>query len=224
MTRTTNARLAGCTFLFYIAVGITSMIVAGGAASGVGPAAKLASIAQHVPQMRIGILLNLLTTFSAIVLGVALYGITREEDQDLAALGLACRVGEGLLGASGIPQTLSRLWLATAGADMDAAARNAIGTYLLMPDDGTLGAIFFSVGSAVFCYLLLRGRIVPVPLAWFGLVASVLLVVTLPLQLVGLVKGPFTSFLVMWMPMLVFELAVAFWLLVKGAAAPTRRT
>ena len=107
---------------------------------------------------------------------------------------------------------------------MDAAARDAIGTYLLMPADGTLGATFFSVGSAVFCYLLLRGRIVPVPLAWFGLVASVLLVVTLPLQLVGLVKGPFTSFLVMWMPMLVFELAVAFWLLVKGAAAPARRT
>ena len=40
--------------------------------------------------------------------------------------------------------------------------------------------------------------------------------------LVGLLEGPFTSFLVMWMPMLVFELAVAFWLLIKGAAAPAR--
>ena len=38
MTRTTNARLAGFTFLFYIAAGITSIIVAGGTASGMGTA------------------------------------------------------------------------------------------------------------------------------------------------------------------------------------------
>ena len=46
-------------------------------------------------------------------------------------------------------------------------------------------------------------------------------VVILPLQLVGLARAPITTF--MWLPMLVFELGLAMWLLIKGAAPPARR-
>jgi len=42
MTRTTNARIAGFTFLFYIAVAFPSMILLGRATSGEGIAAKFA--------------------------------------------------------------------------------------------------------------------------------------------------------------------------------------
>jgi hypothetical protein len=62
---------------------------------------------------------------------------------------------------------------------------------------------------------------VPVPLAWLGVVASVLLVVGLPAQLVGFLTGSVGAF--MWLPMLVFEVTLALWLLIKGVAArPTR--
>ena len=47
MIRTTNARLAGFTFLFYIAAGVGGMILFGRAASADGIAAKLAGIAAH---------------------------------------------------------------------------------------------------------------------------------------------------------------------------------
>jgi hypothetical protein len=47
MTRTTNARIAGFTFLAYIAAGITSMILFRRAAGGEGVAAKLAGNAAH---------------------------------------------------------------------------------------------------------------------------------------------------------------------------------
>jgi hypothetical protein len=46
MTRTTNARIAGFAFLFYIAVGITQ-IVLGSAIRASGTAARLALMAQH---------------------------------------------------------------------------------------------------------------------------------------------------------------------------------
>ena len=223
MTRTTNARLAGFTYLFYIAVGITGMVVSSGSTSGVGTAAKLASIAQHVPQLRAAVLLNLLAGFSALVLGAALYGITRDEDHELAILALACRIGEGVNGVFSIQTTLGLLWLATAGdraGAPDVATKNALLASLLMPEP-PIGAIFFAAGSTIFCYLLLRGRMIPAPLAWLGLLASVLLVVALPLQAVGILTGIFTSFMVMWMPMLVFEIAAALWLIVKGVAAPT---
>lgn len=102
MTRTTNARVAGFTFLFYIAVGVASMMIFARAAGGEGVAAKLASIAQHASAVR----------------------------------------------------------------------------------------------------------------------GTVLLVVGLPLDLAGFLSGPVTS--AMWIPMALFEVVLAGWLLVKGAAPPAR--
>lgn len=87
-----------------------------------------------------------------------------------------------MLGAASLPEMERLLWLATTGAGAgvpDVATASALGAFLLMP--GTpIGATFFAVGSTIFSYLLLRGRLVPVPLAWLGVLASVLLVVGLP--------------------------------------------
>ena len=225
MTRRTNARVAGFTFLFYIAVAMTGMVLASRAASGEGTAAKLASIAQHATSVRVAVVLELLGSFSALVLGVTLYAITRDQDSDLAMLAMTCRVAEGVIAAVSLPRMVGKLWLATAaGADApDPAAANALGAVLFkLPSwSTTLSATFFAVGSTVFAYLLLRGRIVPVALAWLGVVASILVMVCLPLQLVGILHSPITD--LMWLPMLAFEVTLALWLIIKGAAMPPRR-
>lgn len=164
MTHATNARLAGFTFLFYFVAGIASMM------------------------LRARDVLTLFTSMSALVLGVTLYALTREQDADLALLALTCRVVEAI------------------------------------PTPGQRGAIFFAVGSTIFSWLLLRGRMIPAALGWLGVIASALLAVILPLQSAGLLGGRMSwsasvTWLV-WMPAAVFELALAAWLLVKGAAAP----
>ena len=223
MTRTTNARIAGFTFLFYIAVALTGMVLSNRAAGAGGTAAKLASIAGHASDVRAAVLLELLGCFSALVLAVTLYSITRDQDPDLAMLVLVFRAGEGVIGAVSLPRTLERLWLATAtGADApDHASASALGAILLkLPSwSSTLCASFFAVGSTIFAYLLLRGRIVPSALAWVGVIASILIVVGLPLQLVGILRGPITQ--LMWLPMLAFEVPLGLWLLIKGVR-PTR--
>jgi hypothetical protein len=158
------ARLAGFTFIFYIVAGITSMALPN--------------------QSQVADLLSLLLNFSAIVLGVTLYMLTREQGPGLALLALTCRALEAVHEES---------------------------------------AIFFSVGSLFFCWLLLRGRLIPNPLAWLGVVASALLVVILPLQLAGMLANMNWSDSVtwiVWLPMLVFELVFAFWLMFKGVANP----
>ncbi len=169
MTRTTNARIAGFTLLFYFAAGIASLMLAGRA---------------HATDV-----LSVLTSFAALVLGVTLYAITREQDPDLAMPGLVCRVIEGI--------------------------------------PGTPGTIFFAVGSTLFSWLLLRGRMIPVALAQLGVVASVFLVVILLLQRAGLFGGAvnWSSSVtwLLWLPMLVFELTLAAWLILKGVAAPAQR-
>jgi hypothetical protein len=222
MTRSTNARVAGFAFLFYIAVGIASMVLLGRGTSGEGIAAKLAGMAPHAWDVRISVLLDLLGCFSALVLAVTLYAITRDQDHDLALLAMTCRIGEGLLSAAGIPKELGLLWLATAtGAEApDPAPATVLAAYLSR-SSVALTATFFAVGSALFAYLLLRGRMIPIVLAWIGIVASVLLVVALPLELVGFVGGPLTS--LVWLPMLAFEVPLAVWLLIKGVALPKER-
>lgn len=157
-----TARVAGFAFLFYIAVGITSMAVGS--------------------EAQTGALLDLLMSFSALTLGVTLYALTREQGPVSALFAMACRVAEAVqYGES---------------------------------------AIYFSVSSLVFAWLLLRGRLIPIKLAQLGMVASALLVVILPLQLAGLFGGSmaWTSSVtwLVWLPMLVFEVTLAFWLMIKG--------
>ena len=168
MTLRTNARVAGFTYWIYFVAGIAGLLLARSA-----PATAV---------------LSLVTSFSALVLGVTLYAITREQDRDLAMLGLTCRVIEAVPGH---------------------------------------GEIYFAVGSAVFCWLLLSGRMIPVALAWLGVIASVLLVALLPLQIAGFFGGPrnWSSPVTwaVWLPLLVFELAFAVWLITKGVAMPAQR-
>ena len=123
---------------------------------------------------------TLLQNFSALVLGVTLYAITREQGPALAMLALTCRVVEAVHSEA---------------------------------------AIFFAVGSTLFSWLLLRGRMIPVALAWLGVLASVLWVVVLPLQLAGVLPNSVTWFI--YLPMAAYEILLGLWLLIKGVAMPT---
>jgi hypothetical protein len=168
MTLRTNAKVAGITFVLYFVAGVSELMLSSRA-----PASSLLTMA---------------TSFCALVLGVTLYAITREEDPDLAMMALGCRVLEAVPGE---------------------------------------GAIYFAAGSLIFSWLLLRGRMIPVALAWLGVFGSGLLVVILPLQRAGLFGGSLswasriTWF--MWLPMLVFELTLAVWFIVRGVATPAQR-
>ena len=219
MTRMTNARIAGFTFLFYIAAGVPSMILFGRATAGDTIAAQFASLAQHVTEVRLDALLSLAMCFSALVLGVTLYAITRDQDRDLAILALTCRVGEGLVGIS-IPVALAVLWLATAtGPDApDPGTAHALAAFLFKLGGWKtlICATLFAVGSTLFSWLMLRGRMIPAPLAWLGVLASLLLVVGLPLRLVGLLDATVAGYI--WIPMAAFEIPLAIWLLIRGVA------
>jgi hypothetical protein len=225
MTLRTNARLAGWAFLLYIATGIASMVLFGQAAKGEGAAAQLASIAQHETALRLTVVLTLLEFVYAVVLAVTLYALTRDQDRDLAMLGLCCRASEGVIGAVAGVRTLGLLPVAAAAAAAgpDASAAQAFGALLLKSDAGStlVGSLCFALGSMAFAYLFLRARTIPLPLAWLGVGASILLLVGLPLQIAGLLHGTLTT--LMWIPMAAFEVPLGLWLIGKGFAMPPPR-
>jgi hypothetical protein len=232
MTRKTNARLAGFMFLFYIVTGIASLVLFNQAASGQGTAAKLANLAQHATTVRLSVLLTMCGFVSAVVIAVTIYALTRDEDRDLALLAMCFRVSEGVIAATAAIKALQLLAVAgaatkvaagsTALTGADTAAANAFGGLLLQQSgvDASIAALCFVMGSTIYSYLFLRARSIPAPLAWLGLLASVLLLIALPLELAGVIIVPF----LLWIPMLVFELTFALWLLIKGVALPVNRT
>jgi len=224
MTRKTNARLAGFMFLFYIVTGIAGLAVFGPATRGEDAAAKLASIVQHATLMRLGAVYSLIMMMNPFVLAVALYALTRDYDRDLALLALSCRLTEGVIAAVSAIAERALLSAATAAASAsgaEAAAAKALGSVLLNVQGLTtlISATAFAIGSTLFCWLFLRARTIPTWLAWLGVLASVLLVVCLPLEMAGFIKGGWLQ----WMPALVFEATFALWLLVKGVAAQPAR-
>jgi hypothetical protein len=226
MTPRTNARLAGFMFLFYIATGIAGMVLFAPATSGEGTVAKLASVAQHATLVRVSAVYSLFMMMNPFVLAVALYGLTRDYDRELALLALVCRITEGVIAAMSAVAERALLPVATAAVGAtgaDAAAATALGSMLLKAQGSTtlVAATAFAIGSTIYCYLFLRARTIPVSLAWLGVIASVLLVVGLPLQMAEFIKGTVT--LLMWIPMALFEVIFAVWLLIKGVA-PTQAT
>ncbi len=223
MTRRTNAGIAGFTFLLYIALAYPAMKMFARATNASTISGKLALIAEHASDVRMSAVLFLISSFCALVLAVTLYGITRDEDADIARLGMICRVAEGVAG-SGLVPSLGLMWLATAsGVDKpDPAAATTLANLLLKVGDWDLliASTFFAVGSTAFAYLFVRGRIIPAPLAWLGLLASAALAIGLPLQLAGIVTSNVIQ--VLFLPLALFEIPLGFWLLFKGAAVPQK--
>ena len=90
-----------------------------------------------------------------------------------------------------------------------------------IPGDENRSALFFAVGSTIFAWLFLRGRMIPIWLARGGVIASLLLVVLLFVQRAGVFAGTFSMTSpvswALWFPMLIFEVTLALWLIVKGA-------
>jgi hypothetical protein len=159
--------------------------------------------------MRLNIFLTLLTCVIALLLGIALYALTREHDHDLALLALLFRAGEGLVAANAAIKSSALLGFATHSAGL--AGAEAAGAALFQGSSTLIGATLFAIGSTIFCWLFLRARTIPISLAWLGFLASLMLVVGLPLQLGGI---PTTNYI--WIPMAFFEVIFGIWLIIKG--------
>jgi hypothetical protein len=161
-----NARIAGFTLLGYFAVGLGELAIP-----------RTAPFAAVLP---------MLTSFAALIMAVTLYALTRSQDEDIARLGMVCRIIEGV------------------------------------PRLG--GELHFALGNLLFAWLFLRGRLIPTPLASLGVAAAAVLILFIPVQLAGYFGGPGPQawrFPITWatrLPMLLFELTLAVWLIVRGVA------
>lgn len=217
MASVISARVAGLSFLVYIAAGIASLALTQAASAGDDVTAKLASMAANDGLLRYAALLDLLCAFCALTLGATLFALTSAHGSTVAMLAMVFRVVEGVLVASTLSDSMDVLWLAGEPDNRNCGAL-LLASYV-MRSEVALTSTFFAAGSLLFACLFVRGRLIPAPLAWLGVFASLVLLIALPLQLVGFLNGPMLS--AAWLPMLLFEAPLALWLIFRGVRSVT---
>lgn len=184
------------------------------------------NIAASAPLFRLGLASDLLTLACDIVLVAALYVVLKPINRNLALLAVFWRMVECSVVAVTLATDFAAL-LILSGADslraLDAEQLPALARLLISMDAGgnRVAALFFGLGSTLFCYLWLKSRYIPRALAALGIFAS-LVPMFIPLATIvlsSLADVPLRRART-GVPIVIFEVILGFWLLVKGIRAP----
>jgi hypothetical protein len=181
--------------------------------------ATMLKIADNPALLRANILLDMLTALGVIFLGVMLYLTLRKQSEPVVLTALACYVLEGALLAASRTEAFALVRLSQEYAVGQSAMVLTLGhvAYESMDFVGvTLHMLAFCLGAILFYSLLYRSGVVPRPLALWGLITVIPLLIGTVTQIVG-----YTLPFVLYLPYVPFELVIAIWILVKGMPTQT---
>ena len=214
------ARVAGFTFLFAIAIvvlanyGINFRLVVPGNAVDTSR-----NIMAHETLFRLNIACNLLYVMNVVVLLAALYVILKPVNRSLALVAAFCRLVYALMWGVTALNMLGALRLLGDAAYLPVFGAEQLQTLARLHisiDAYYVGLPFWGLASTVCSYLWFKSRYIPRALAAFGAISSAWCVIC---AFAFIVFPHFeTTVNAYWfdMPMLIFELALGFWLLFKG--------
>lgn len=186
----------------------------------------VSNIASHEQLFRLGIAADLLMFAGNIALVVALYVILKPVNRNLALLAVFWWLVECSIAAAAVGIDFAAVHSLTGFNSLPALNTEqlqGLARLLISLDAGgnRAAALFFGLGSTVFCYLWFKSRYIPRLLACLGILAS--LVPTLvPLSTIVLssLAGVPLRRARSGIPIAIFELIVGLWLLIKGINAP----
>ena len=211
-SRMTYSRLLGSLFLagflFYgIGFPIVDSIVAD---------ADVTTIPERETLLVFGALLMLLNTGVDIGKGVLFFPVLEGYGKRTALLYLSALIAQVVLMDVGVLLLLTLVPLGQLAVDAGGATPDWItGLGALLPDANTIayniGQAVLSFGGVFLCWLLLRTGLVPRWLAALGLAGYLLHLAGSVAELFGVGIG-----LILLIPGGIFELLLAFWLLIKG--------
>jgi hypothetical protein len=217
------ARLAGLLFLIAMATGLfaefyvrfpSTLVVSGDVAT------TTSNIKAHEQLYRIGIANNIITFAIDVALIWALYVLLRPVNRSLAMLAVLFRIVETTLACVAIVNSYVVMQFISDTNTSNAFDLNQVQALSLLhstyASTFVIVAIFLGLGSTVFNYLLFKSGYIPKVLAGWGVFASLLLLIS---QLVIIVYPSVEKFIIpaCYAPIAIDEIALGFWLLIKGA-------
>lgn len=212
-------RLLGAAYLFVLVASVFSGVLL---ASVVGPGPIqdiLANVAADLTLFRISILAELTTSTGIVALAVLLYIVLHRQNRIIATVAL------GLWLAEAITLAVSKIGsfaLIPLSQEFIAAGAPAGSHYLSLGDmlyfavDRTGNDIhmwFFGLGGMLWYGLFYASRLIPRPLALWGLISVVLAFAGIVLNWLGISVN-----YLLFAQVALFELCLGLWLLLKGAA------
>lgn len=220
----TAARVAGFMYLF---LGALAAFAEFHVRSGILVPADMSQTAHNLLTserlFRIGLAIDLVGGACNAILAVAFYTMLKPISLSLSLLAAFWRLGEAVilghmsLNGMTVLNVLSHPVLAAA---FSPGQLQAIASLYIdaQGDEFGIGLVFYSLGSTLFCYLLLKSRYIPKVLAWWGLLSSlVALLSTLAIIVVpnaaGIAPGCYA-------PVGIFEIVAGLWLLIVGISIP----
>ncbi len=220
---TCRSRLAGYAYLTYIVFTMSAAVLAGKTTTGANTSQMLASLRNTIRIAQVTVMLDLVQIVCGVILAVTLYRLSRTVDATLALLAMAFRFGEGLTGFIPLLSKLELMKLATTSdpACASNAGCLAIADEILSRPDNLFGQFCFVVGGFLFAYLLLVGRLIPRWMAWTGVITIGLQLLCVPLYVATVLPGKIVSWL--WIPILLYEVPLGVWLILRGTSTMDNR-
>ena len=217
----TAAKIAGVMYLLALVTATFSEFYARGQLTMSGDAG---SIATSERTFRLGVVGDLITTASVVVLLLALYVVLKSINRHLALLAAFWRLVECSIFAAIALNDFVALRLLDGGDGLSAFDPKQLHalTRLFVDVHGAgylMGLAFFSLGSTTFAYLWFKSRYIPRALAAWGIFASALVGIAALAIMVfpGLADMVTPAYFV---PIFIFEVTLGVWLVTKGIRAP----
>jgi hypothetical protein len=180
----------------------------------------LAQIAAHAGQVRVGVLLILVTAFSCAGIALSLYPALRRYAEGLAIASVAFRLVEGMCFVGVAMVQLTLISLAEGVTDPGAVAPALLAGHDWLGNVGATAS--FGLGALMYSVIFYRARLLPRWLAAWGLGAISIFLVAIVLVVLGAIEPSSPAQLGLAVPIAVQEMVLAWWLIAKGLN-PTAR-
>jgi hypothetical protein len=211
------ARFLGAAFLLVILTSLAGGALLAAAVGSGSPSEMLSQAAARESLLRASAVAELATSVGIVAMATLLYLVLGP----FGRVGALFALGLWLLEATFIAfRTIGTLALVpvshdfAASAAADATAVSALGGFLyrdLVQGAYTVHMLFYCAGGLVWYSMFYRSRLVPRPLSLFGVAAACLGLLGIVADLAGAAVP-----IVVYLPILPFELAIGAWLLFKG--------
>ena len=220
LTVSSTRRISIATGTLFIIATVAAVAAAALLPALTGPG-YLAGVSSHPHQMATSALLYLIAAGTSVGIAIALYPLLKTINPALALGSVVFRTIEAVFYTAAVVSLLSILPLgqqfATAPTDNRAAIQIIADSLLSMREHSTLVAAFaLTLGALMYYTLFYQARLVPRWLSGWGIAATLLMMTACLLSLFS--NSSVTGYTFLFLPLLVQEMVLAGWLLVKGVS------
>jgi len=182
----------------------------------------LIEVSANENQVKIGALLEFTMAAATAGIAISLYPILKKHNEGLALGSVGFRIIESVIFMVGTISLLSLVTLSKefviAGAPVASSYQTSGALLLAVRESGSgaLAYIAFGIGAMMYYYLFYQSKLIPRFISLWGLLGIALMFADVLFIMFGLYVQFSTLSIILTLPILVQEMFLAVWLIVKG--------